>query len=39
MAPETARRLARELDRDVAWQSQQVAAFRQLADGYLVPSK
>jgi glycerol-3-phosphate dehydrogenase len=39
MAPETARLLARELDRDAAWQSQQVAAFRQVADGYLVPAK
>jgi glycerol-3-phosphate dehydrogenase len=37
MAPETARLLARELGRDDAWQAQQVAAFRELAAGYLVP--
>jgi glycerol-3-phosphate dehydrogenase len=36
MAPETARLLARELGRDAAWQAQQVAAFRTLAEGYLV---
>jgi glycerol-3-phosphate dehydrogenase len=36
MAPETARLLARELDRDEAWQAQQVAAFEALAAGYLV---
>ena len=38
MAPETARLLARELGRDDAWQAQQVAAFRALAEGYLVGS-
>jgi glycerol-3-phosphate dehydrogenase len=37
MAPETARLLGRELGRDEAWQTQQVAAFRALAEGYLVP--
>jgi glycerol-3-phosphate dehydrogenase len=36
MAPETARLLARELGRDEAWQRQQVAGFRKLAEGYLV---
>jgi glycerol-3-phosphate dehydrogenase len=36
MAPETARLLARELDRDGAWQAQQVDEFRTLARGYLV---
>jgi glycerol-3-phosphate dehydrogenase len=36
MAPETARLLARELNRDAAWQAQQVDAFRHLAGGYLV---
>jgi len=36
MAPETARLLARELDRDEAWQAEQVAAFRALAEHYLV---
>jgi glycerol-3-phosphate dehydrogenase len=36
MAPATARLLARELDRDDAWQAQQVHAFRTLAQGYLV---
>ena len=34
--PETARLLARELGRDDAWQAQQVAAFRALAEGYVV---
>ena len=36
MAPETARLLARELDRDAAWQSRQVEEFRALAQGYFV---
>jgi glycerol-3-phosphate dehydrogenase len=36
MAPPTARLLARELGRDEAWQAQQVAALRSLAEGYLV---
>jgi glycerol-3-phosphate dehydrogenase len=36
MAPATARLLARELDRDEAWQAQQVRAFGTLAQGYLV---
>jgi glycerol-3-phosphate dehydrogenase len=36
MAPATAKLLARELDRDEAWQAQQVHAFRTLAQGYLV---
>ena len=36
MAPETARLLAGEIDRDSAWQAQQVDDFRTLADGYLV---
>jgi glycerol-3-phosphate dehydrogenase len=38
MAPETARLLARELGRDEAWQTQQVEAFRSLAERYLVRS-
>jgi glycerol-3-phosphate dehydrogenase len=36
MAPESARLLARELWRDTDWQLQQVAAFRSLAEGYVV---
>jgi glycerol-3-phosphate dehydrogenase len=36
MAGDTARLLARELQRDEDWQAQQVDAFRALADGYLV---
>ena len=36
VAPATARLLARELDRDGAWQAQQVDEFRTLAQGYLV---
>jgi glycerol-3-phosphate dehydrogenase len=36
MAAETARLLARELGRDAAWQAEQVAAFRALAEGYVV---
>jgi len=36
MAPDTARLLARELRRDTAWEAQQVAAFRTLAEGYRV---
>jgi len=36
MARETARLLARELNRDAAWQTQQVQAFGDLASGYLV---
>ena len=38
MAPETARLLAGELGRDQAWQTQQVEAFRSLAERYLVRS-
>jgi len=37
MAPAAARLLARELERDEAWQSRQVDAFRALAKGYCVP--
>jgi glycerol-3-phosphate dehydrogenase len=36
MAQETARLLARELDRDAAWQARQVEEFRALAQGYFV---
>jgi glycerol-3-phosphate dehydrogenase len=36
MAPKTADLLARELGRDAGWQAAQVAAFRELAKGYLV---
>ena len=36
MAPKAAALLARELGRDEAWQAAQVAAFRELAKGYLV---
>ncbi len=36
MAPKAAGLLARELGRDKAWQAAQVAAFRELAKGYLV---
>jgi glycerol-3-phosphate dehydrogenase len=36
MATQTARLLAKELVRDEAWQAQQVAEFRALAEGYLV---
>jgi glycerol-3-phosphate dehydrogenase len=36
MAPGTARLLARELGRDEAWQAEQVAAFRAVAEGYVV---
>jgi glycerol-3-phosphate dehydrogenase len=36
MAPATARLIARELGRDETWQAQQVDAFRDLAEGYLV---
>jgi len=35
MAPRVAALLAAELGRDAAWQEQQVASFRELADGYL----
>jgi glycerol-3-phosphate dehydrogenase len=38
MAPETARLLARELNRDETWRTQEVEAFRGLAAGYLVES-
>jgi len=34
-APETARTMARELGRDQRWEEQQVAAYRELARGYL----
>jgi len=36
MAPQVARIMAAELDRDAAWESAEVAAFRELAAGYLV---
>jgi glycerol-3-phosphate dehydrogenase len=36
MAPKAAALLARELGRDGAWEASQVAAFRKLAQGYLV---
>jgi glycerol-3-phosphate dehydrogenase len=36
MAPAAARLMARELDRDEAWQARQVAEFRALAQGYVV---
>ena len=36
MAPRVAELLARELHRDAAWQTAEVAAFRKLAQGYLV---
>jgi len=36
MAPKVADLLARELGRDAGWQATQVAAFRELAKGYLV---
>ncbi len=36
MAPKAAELLARELGRDSGWQAAQVAAFRELAKGYLV---
>jgi glycerol-3-phosphate dehydrogenase len=36
MAPQTARLLARELEHDDAWQSEQVTAFRAIAEGYCV---
>ena len=35
-APEAARLLARELGRDAAWEQAQVAAYRALAEGYLL---
>ena len=35
MAPETARIMAAELDRDDAWIDEQVAAYTTLAEGYL----
>jgi glycerol-3-phosphate dehydrogenase len=35
MAPAVADLLARELGRDVAWKQEQVAAFGELAQGYL----
>jgi glycerol-3-phosphate dehydrogenase len=37
MAPRVAELLARELGRDAGWQAAEVAAFRDLAKGYLVP--
>ena len=37
MAPRVAELLARELHRDAAWQAAEVASFRKLALGYLVP--
>ena len=37
-APETARLLADELNRDADWQAEQISAFQTLADGYL-PSR
>ncbi|MFQ8433785.1 glycerol-3-phosphate dehydrogenase/oxidase [Amaricoccus sp. W119] len=36
-APEVARVLARELDRGPDWESAQVEAYRELANGYLLP--
>jgi glycerol-3-phosphate dehydrogenase len=39
MAPATAALLARELNRDEAWQAQQVDAFRAVAQGYLVSAR
>ena len=36
MAPVTARLMARELGRDESWQTQELDAFRTLAEGYLV---
>jgi glycerol-3-phosphate dehydrogenase len=39
MAPETARLLTRELDRDAGWQARQVEEFRALAQGYLVGAR
>ncbi len=35
LAPRVAELMAEELDRDEAWQSEQVAAFRELAEGYV----
>ena len=37
MAPAAARLMAAELGRDVAWQTAQVAAFRAVAEHYLIP--
>ncbi|MGH9613392.1 MAG: glycerol-3-phosphate dehydrogenase/oxidase [Bryobacteraceae bacterium] len=37
MAPRVAQLMARELQRDEAWQSAQLAKFRELAAGYLIP--
>ena len=37
MAPEVARLLAQELDRDEVWQQQQLAAFREVAAHFAVP--
>ncbi len=39
MAPRVAELLARELNRDAAWQAQQVAAFTELAAGFQVSSR
>jgi glycerol-3-phosphate dehydrogenase len=36
MAPAAARLLARELERDDAWQAAQIAEFREVASGYIV---
>jgi glycerol-3-phosphate dehydrogenase len=36
-APEVAALMASELGRDAAWQREQVAAFRELANGYILP--
>lgn len=36
MAPAVARVMAKELGRDIIWENEQVAAFRELARGYLV---
>lgn len=36
VAPEVARLLAKELGRDEAWQEEQVASFRQIANGYIL---
>ncbi len=37
-APRVAAMLAEELGRDAAWQAEQVQAYRELAEGYLLPS-
>jgi glycerol-3-phosphate dehydrogenase len=39
VAPEVARLMAEELDRDASWQQEQVEAFTEVADGYLMPDQ